>query len=241
MTDTELAIPDGIADSFLTIRPADVLALAQEQAKALRTIIENNRLYLQIGDRRHVYVEGWTTLGALRGIYPVVEWSRELRDPEDRVLGWEARVTLQDREGRIYGAAEAECRKTEPNWRNRDSFAIRSMAQTRAVGSAFRKSFSWVMALSGYEATPADEVDSMADAKRRVQHTNSAKSRVLELVGEDKTRAKELYAQALDEIFGENWPDNLNLAEANAVVSVARLLNEDVIDVEEVEAASEDD
>ena len=36
--------------------------------------------------------------------------------------------------------------------------ARRSMAQTRATGKACRLAFSWIMALAGYEPTPAEEL-----------------------------------------------------------------------------------
>lgn len=42
-------------------------------------------------------------------------------------------------------------------------FQLRSMAQTRAGGKAFRHAFSWVVVLAGYKATPAEELGGDAD------------------------------------------------------------------------------
>ena len=46
----------------------------------------------------------------------------------------------------------------KPVWSTRPRYARRSMAQTRATGKACRLAFSWIMALAGYEPTPAEEM-----------------------------------------------------------------------------------
>ena len=78
-----------------------VIDAASEMAKPLARIIEEQRLFTDIKGRRHVRVEGWTLLGSMLGVFPVVCWSRPLED------GWEARVEARTRDGAIVGAAEA--------------------------------------------------------------------------------------------------------------------------------------
>ena len=39
-----------------------------------------------------------------------------------------------------------------------DEYAILSMAQTRAIGKAFRNLIGWVIKMAGYESTPAEEM-----------------------------------------------------------------------------------
>jgi hypothetical protein len=46
----------------------------------------------------------------------------------------------------------------ERTWSQRDAYARRSMAITRATGKAFRLGFSWIMTLAGYEPTPWEEM-----------------------------------------------------------------------------------
>lgn len=134
--------------------PAAVIARASEYATALAQVVDERNLYKQIGQKKHVLVEGWTLLGSMIGVFPVVEWSRPTED------GWEARVTAQTRSGEIVGAAEAMCSRKEGSWKNRDDYAIRSMAQTRAVSKALRHPLGFIMTLAGYEATPEAEVPS---------------------------------------------------------------------------------
>jgi hypothetical protein len=61
-------------------------------------------------------------------------------------------------DGRVIGAGEAMCTRSERNWSRRDTFALRSMAQTRACSRALRTVLAFVMVLAGKETTPAEEM-----------------------------------------------------------------------------------
>ena len=52
----------------------------------------------------------------------------------------------------------ATCSNKEHTKRSFADYAICSMAQTRAVGKAYRLSLGWLMKAAGYEATPAEEM-----------------------------------------------------------------------------------
>lgn len=134
--------------------PAAILAQATEVANALSGVIRSQRLYTRIQGRSYVLVEGWTLLGSLMGVFPVLVWTRPL--PEDQ--GWEARVEARTMFGQVVGAAEAMCTRDEGTWRKRDSYALRSMAQTRATSKALRQPLGFVVSLAGYETTSAEEM-----------------------------------------------------------------------------------
>lgn len=156
----EEALPPAVREThavnlFGDATPATVIERATEAANALAAVIEDKRLYKQIGQKKHVYVEGWTLLGSMLGVFPIVEWTRQTED------GWEARVVAKTMGGMEIGAAEGMCSRKEQTWKNRDDFAIRSMAQTRAVSKALRHPLGFIMTLAGYEATPESE---MSDA-----------------------------------------------------------------------------
>jgi hypothetical protein len=121
-------------------------------ATELGKLITSRRLYKDIQGRKHVLVEGWTLLGSMLGVFPDTEWTRQIEG------GWEARVVAKTLNGQVVGAAEAMCTHSENTWRNRDEYALRSMAQTRAVSKALRLPLGFVMQLAGYEATPAEEM-----------------------------------------------------------------------------------
>lgn len=141
--------PSGL---FGNVTAVEVIGKATEVATALKTVIERQGLISRISGREYPRCEAWTLLGTMLGIYPVLDWCRKIDN------GWEARVEARTRDGAIIGAAEAECLRSEKNWGNRDDYALRSMAQTRATAKALRMPLGFVMTLAGYEATPAEEM-----------------------------------------------------------------------------------
>jgi hypothetical protein len=137
---------------FRTEDPLEIIGKATRIAEALSKVLRDQKLTSNISGREHVRVEGWTLLGTMLGVYPVVEWTRPVAD------GWEARVEARTLTGAVVGAAEAECLRTERTWKSRDDYALRSMAQTRAVSKALRGPLGFVVTLAGFEATPAEEM-----------------------------------------------------------------------------------
>ena len=149
---TEIIVPDadGVVSSaapitlFGTENPVEVVERASTIATALADVIKSRSLYKHIGQSDHVFVEGWTLLGSMLGVFAEVEWSRPSED------GWEARAVARTLAGRTVGAAESMCSRSESKWRNSDDYAIRSMAQTRAVSKALRLPLGFIMELAGY-------------------------------------------------------------------------------------------
>jgi hypothetical protein len=72
-------------------------------------------------------------------------------DTGDGMVAMEARTL----DGRVVGAAEGGS-PVPSQWKNRDPFAIRSMAQTRAISRAGAP-LGQIFVLAGYEATPAEK------------------------------------------------------------------------------------
>lgn len=140
--------------------PAIIIEEATYIANQLADIIKQKKLYKKIGNKDHVYVEGWTTLGALSKIFPVLEHSERL-DREDEIA-YESRVVAQTIDGKVVGVGEALCSNKENNWRGQDEYAIKSMSQTRATSKALRMPLGWIMVLAGYNPTPAEEMDGIS-------------------------------------------------------------------------------
>jgi len=142
-----------------TQMPDEMVATATVYAKTLAGVIEKQKLYTVISGKRHVRVEGWQLLATMLGLRPNVVWSRPLEN------GWEARVEVYDHEGAIRGSGEAMCTRDEKEWgpnptrgKPKDDYAIRSMAQTRAISKAVKGPAGFVVTLAGYETTPAEEM-----------------------------------------------------------------------------------
>lgn len=137
---------------FGTDDPTAVVERASNVATALASVIDERRLFSNIGGKKHVQVEGWTLLGSMLGVFAEIEWSRPLDN------GWEARAVARTLNGNVVGAAEAMCTTSEGRWGRADAYAVRSMAQTRAVSKALRMPLGFIMHLAGYSATPAEEM-----------------------------------------------------------------------------------
>jgi hypothetical protein len=156
-TSTELDVyePVPVANLF-SPDPEQALKRMAELATPLADVIEAKKLYATISGRRHITAEGWTTLGGMLGVVPVVCWTR----PNETGDGYVARVEARTLDGRVVGAAESECSRVESKWKNRDPYAIRSMAQTRAIGRALRAPLGQIVVLAGYEPAGAEEIPS---------------------------------------------------------------------------------
>lgn len=76
-----------------------------------------------------------------------------------QVIKYEASVDLiRVSDGSKVGHGRAICTNEERGRELQDEYIIESMAQTRAVGKAFRTVIGWLMKMAGYEATPAEEM-----------------------------------------------------------------------------------
>ena len=137
---------------FGTDDPVAVVERATAIAAPLADVIRQKRLFKHIGNHDYVFVEGWSLLGSMLGVFAEIEWSRPIEN------GWEARAVARTLAGRIVGAGEAMCDRSEAKWKTADAYSIRSMAQTRAVSKALRLPLGFIVALAGYSATPAEEM-----------------------------------------------------------------------------------
>lgn len=137
-------------------KPSD----AFELAKTLKKIISQNGLATNIKGREYINVEGWQLAGAFTGIFPRIDKvEREATGTNE--IKYRAEATLyriKDKEEIGFGVAF--CSNREYSKRQFDEYAIASMAQTRAIGKAYRITLGWLIKLAGYEATPSEEMPS---------------------------------------------------------------------------------
>ncbi len=115
-------------------------------------------------DKEYVTVEGWEVLGTFLGIVPVTTTIAEIKNSKDHVIGYRARATLYQNPiiendeivgGTVISRAEAQANRSGFQ---KDLFAIESMAQTRALGKAYRMGLSWIMKMAGFEPTFAEDM-----------------------------------------------------------------------------------
>lgn len=149
-------VPSESRTLFRTDDPSQVLAAAREVAEALKGALDEGGMVQRIRDNEHVKIDGWQTLGSMLGVSAHTVWSRPIEN------GWEAKAEARTLDGRAVGAAEAMCTRSERTWASRDDYALRSMAQTRAMSKALRGPLGFIITLAGKSTTPAEEVDEQA-------------------------------------------------------------------------------
>ena len=138
---------------------ANTLApLVREQGLTVKGLNRSNK------EAEYVMVEGWEVLGTFLGIVPVTTIIEDMVNDKGRVIGYKARATLYQNPviendeivgGTVIARAEAQA---DRSGFQKDLFAIASMAQTRALGKAYRMGLSWIMKMAGFEGTFAEDM-----------------------------------------------------------------------------------
>lgn len=137
--------------------PKKAVSEAVEIANALAEVITSQELYTVIKKRKYVHLEGWSIVGGMMGVVPIEESVTPIEK------GYEAKVKLiRIRDGVQVGGASSICTKNEFLWADREEYAVRSMAITRATSKAFRLSYGWLIKLAGFDPNPTEEASQIA-------------------------------------------------------------------------------
>lgn len=136
-----------------------------KMADVLKDHIVKNKLYTNIKGRNYAHVEGWQFAGGLMGLFPIVTSAENVSTGTE--VKWKASVDIVNlKTDKITGRGFAICSSKEATKKNFDEYAILSMAQTRAIGKAYRNLIGWVMKLAGYEGTPSEEMHKVGEVIR---------------------------------------------------------------------------
>ena len=169
------------------------------------------RFISPITGKNYPKVEWWTTMGGIIGVFPQVE-SVEKIELEDGNFKFQAWVKTVDRNGRLVTRARSSCSTLERLWSDRDEYAIESMSQTRAIGAAFRKGFSFLAAMAGLEPTPAEEMMGVRSAP-------APKAPAKKKVAKKKATKKAAAPPATDEQVGEKADTDAGEGTIQAVIT----------------------
>lgn len=175
--------PEEIGMSLsLALDPVKALAMAKSVGEALNDTIEKKDrdgeplFYQKMGKNRHAKFELWQLVAFCFGVTTRLVSVCSVYDDMSGAAGFEAIV--ESLHGtRIIGQAAARCLNNEDNWNTRPkyvyegnqrrevarvpvaSYQLESMAQTRAASKVLASHFRWILILSGFSGTPAEEAD----------------------------------------------------------------------------------
>ena len=127
---------------------------ATKVAESLKRVIESQDLSVNIAGHSYVLAEGWEVLGVLLGCSAIVEDVVEIPTEKKHKYIYRADVKIVQG-GRVISRASAIA---ERNNSQRDRYAVFSMAQTRALGKAYRIALSWIVKMAGYSPSVAEEM-----------------------------------------------------------------------------------
>ena len=140
--------------SYELINKDSMLQLASELSK----LIKEKGLSSNIQGKQFVNVEGWQFAGASLGLMPIITSTQDLSN--ETAIKYMATCEVRNiTTGQLVATGIALCSNAEKTKRYFDEYAILSMAQTRAIGKAYRNLLAWLMKAAGFEATPAEEMD----------------------------------------------------------------------------------
>ena len=159
--------------SYELINKDSMLKLSTELSK----LIKEKGLSSNIQGKQFVNVEGWQFAGASLGLMPIITETQDLSN--ETSIKYMATCEVRNiTTGAVVATGIALCSNAEKTKRYFDEYAILSMAQTRAIGKAYRNLLAWLMKAAGFEATPAEEMDFQVE-------TPTKKSKVLEVEVEE--------------------------------------------------------
>jgi len=221
MTKTTKAIVQA-QPKYDIVKPEQMKAMAN----VLKDHIKKNALSVQIVGRDYVMVEGWQFAGGLMGFFP-----RIVKVECIGTMKWLAQAEIvNQRTGAVAGTGFALCSKDEMKKKSFDEYAILSMAQTRAIGKAFRNLIGWIIKMAGYESTPAEEIGKKgpvvaesaktAETKVPTTYVTQLKAMIHKMGAKNQTEALKI----LKDKTGVALKD-FNITEKHASILVASLLN----------------
>lgn len=160
--------------SYELINKDSMLKLSTELSK----LIKEKGLSSNIQGKQFVNVEGWQFAGASLGLMPIITSTQDLSN--ETAIKYMATCEVRNiTTGQLVATGIALCSNAEKTKRFFDEYAILSMAQTRAIGKAYRNLLAWLMKAAGFEATPAEEMDFARD------EAPAKKPKVVEVVAEE--------------------------------------------------------
>lgn len=142
------------------IKPS--LATTKKLATELTRFIDDNRLSTNIAGKKYVMVEGWQFAGSQLGLVAIPneaeDISRESKTGTVEVRYKSSADVIHVATGNLVSRGFAICSNKENKKKSFDEYAVASMAQTRAIGKAYRNNLSWLIKMAGFEGTPREEI-----------------------------------------------------------------------------------
>jgi hypothetical protein len=161
--------------SYQMVNKDSMLSLSNE----LKRFVKDAHLVSNIKGKDYCNVEAWQMAGASLGLFPIITSVQDLSS-ETEVKYMATCEVRSYQDNKLVSVGIAICSNKESSKKFFDEYAILSMAQTRAVGKAFRNQLAWLMKAAGFEATPAEEMDFVHEEKKPSRPVQEVVAEILE-------------------------------------------------------------
>ena len=193
----------------------------QKLARGMLDFIKQTKLSVSIKNKQYIQVDGWQFLSISLNLTPIITEVQNLSNEIE--LKYRAECKLFNKEI-LVSTGIGICSNKELSKKQFDEYAICSMAQTRAIGKAYRNRFGFIAKLAGFEPTPADEMDEVFKENAinpQIQQNDSPLS-----IDELKKECYQiLKAKQLPEIIFQQWDGNIQRADTEkALISIKKSL-----------------
>lgn len=133
---------------------------AKKIADELMKFVRANNLSANIAGKDYLLTEAWQFVGETQmGLTQVVTECEKVVTDDPKEIKYRAVVEVFNQQGTIISRGFAFCSNKESKKTKFEEYAVASMAQTRAIGKAYRNILAWIVRMAGYEATPVEEMD----------------------------------------------------------------------------------
>lgn len=162
-----------------------------EVANQVQEYVRSQELSVEFKGEQYVMVEGWQFAGTLFGLVSkIVSYENQSDFIQEVKFTWHtwkngnniqkehtargifkyfAEAHCVDKDGKVVAQGFAMCSNEEVKKHTFDEYAILSMAQTRAVGKAYRLALSFIMKAAGFSTTPAEEIMDTKEAEDQAE------------------------------------------------------------------------
>lgn len=172
--------------------PKEVLSEARKAAIALKEVISQKKNPVIFNKEQYLEFEDWQTCARFYGLTVKVVSTAPVQF--GNVLGFEARASVIDANGREVSSADAMCLNDEDKWSMRTKYEWRDRldAEGKKIWDSERKKYQADRVKVGEEAVPLFQLRSMAQTRACAKALRNVLSWVVVLAGYKPNVAEEL-------------------------------------------------
>lgn len=190
---------------------------AKKIADELIKFVKANGLSVDIAGKDYLYTEAWQFIGETQmGLTQVVVSCEPVASEYPKEVKYKSVVEIFNQQGTIISRGFAFCSNLEKKKTSFEEYAVASMAQTRAIGKAYRNILAWIVKMAGYEATPYEEIDK----DKMETDLGKAKMKIVKLMREQNITDSTDMMSNIQQAIGKDVVENID--DANKVMEYLR-------------------